>query len=286
MENYKFKINLHVLEGCNFRCKHCFAKFGPDDFKLKADHWLNIINNCEYSNCIDSYNIAGGEPLLYFHHLKSILEKSKKKFSIITNGSLINDKFYSDLLKYFYMVGISIDSFNHKTNIDIGRCKGEYTLSFEDVKEIIEKIKSIKPDCIIKINTVVLKQNKDENIWEKLKELPIDKWKILKSKKFEYDNKNNFEYIVTNEEYEDFVYKNIGIKINDFSISKIVKHGNKEIIIEPSLEESYLFIDSNGFLIDNKTNKNVSILDLKKEHLTQEFIKKFLNIEKYKSRYK
>ena len=123
---------------------------------------------------VSSYNIAGGEPLLY-KDLKQLLTKLNKPISIITNASLIDDYFIDNLCEHFYMIGISIDSFNHETNIKIGRNYNQKTISYEQLELIIKKIRQKNKNCIIKLNTVVSKDNFNEELWQKLKNLKIDK---------------------------------------------------------------------------------------------------------------
>ena len=41
----KYKINIHVLEACNFRCRQCFSKFGTKKL-LPVEGWKKIIDNC------------------------------------------------------------------------------------------------------------------------------------------------------------------------------------------------------------------------------------------------
>ncbi len=259
-----YKINLHILENCNYKCKYCFSKFNSKSI-LNWKTWIKIIENCEKSMDVSSYNIAGGEPLLY-KDLKQLLTKLNKPISIITNASLIDDYFIDNLCEHFYMIGISIDSFNHETNIKIGRNYNQKTISYEQLELIIKKIRQKNKNCIIKLNTVVSKDNFNEELWQKLKNLKIDKWKILKSKKFKLNSINNFDSVVDDEEYNSFLERNIQTKITDFNHSTKLEKDDIKIIIEPSMESSYLFIDSNGYLIDNSNNTHKQIIDFKTEY--------------------
>lgn len=60
----EYKVNLHVLEACNFRCFHCFSRFGSNKIMALED-WKKIVDNCMESQVVSEFNIAGGEPLLY-----------------------------------------------------------------------------------------------------------------------------------------------------------------------------------------------------------------------------
>ena len=60
----KYKINLHILEACNFKCRHCFSKFGTKK-PLPMEDWKKIVDNCVAGADVAEFNIAGGEPMLY-----------------------------------------------------------------------------------------------------------------------------------------------------------------------------------------------------------------------------
>lgn len=60
----KYKINLHILEACNFKCRQCFSKFGTKKL-LSVKDWEKIVDNCIAGADVAEFNIAGGEPMLY-----------------------------------------------------------------------------------------------------------------------------------------------------------------------------------------------------------------------------
>lgn len=96
------KINLHILELCNYKCEHCFAHF--DSQKLLTEkEWEKIVDNCIENTDVEEFNIAGGEPLLYKDLMKLVryIHKKGKLISIITNGSLISDLWIEENAKYF-----------------------------------------------------------------------------------------------------------------------------------------------------------------------------------------
>jgi uncharacterized protein len=115
---------LKMTGSCNFKCSYCYDfnkdKLGTSiNFKLSCDtidFLLSKRNNL-------SISFHGGEPLLKFDIIKKIVEyvnynwsKKKIKFSIQTNGSLINTEIISFLEKNNFTVGISLDGINKETN--------------------------------------------------------------------------------------------------------------------------------------------------------------------------
>ena len=59
---------------------------------------------------------------MLYKDLKMLLSSIDKPISLITNGSKINNDFIENIANHFYMIGISIDSFDYNTNLNIGRC--------------------------------------------------------------------------------------------------------------------------------------------------------------------
>ena len=94
----QFVIQWHLTEACNLRCLHCYQeKHVPvqlkfDKLKLILDQYKNLLLKLNYKGHI---NITGGEPLSspYFFQMLDEFKKDEKlySFSILTNGTLIND---------------------------------------------------------------------------------------------------------------------------------------------------------------------------------------------------
>ena len=86
----KYKINLHILEACNFRCRQCFSKFGTEKL-LPVEDWKKIIDNCIAGADVTEFNIAGGEPMLY-PGLTELVKYMKASYVLIdSNGCLLDN---------------------------------------------------------------------------------------------------------------------------------------------------------------------------------------------------
>ena len=152
------KINLHIIEACNYRCRHCFAKFHSNSV-LPINAWKDVVDNCLASLNVSEFNIAGGEPLLY-KDLLLLVQYIKSKdceCSIVTNGSLLTDEWIIENAKHFKTIGISVDSFYPTTLMKMGRIdfNGNY-VSKSRLQKACKLIKDHNPDCKIKINSVTV----------------------------------------------------------------------------------------------------------------------------------
>lgn len=119
----KYKINLHVLEACNFKCRQCFSKFGTEKL-LPMEGWKKIVDNCIAGADVDEFNIAGGEPILYpgLAELVKYIRSKGIKVSLITNGSLMDEEWIKNYARLYETIGFSVDSLDDETNKKIGRC--------------------------------------------------------------------------------------------------------------------------------------------------------------------
>lgn len=128
----RFVLQWHLSENCNLKCLHCYQE-NHKPVQLKYEQLLDIYN--QYKELLKKLkmkghiNITGGEPLCN-PHLFKILELIKKDsenitFSILTNGTLINEEIAKKIKSYNpYYVQVSLEG-GKKTN-DYIRGTGTY----------------------------------------------------------------------------------------------------------------------------------------------------------------
>ncbi len=147
---------LHVAHDCNLRCKYCFASTG--DFGVgrklldeatgkKAIDFL--LENSKGRKNIE-LDFFGGEPLMNMGVVKAIVDyaRSKEKehnknfrFTITTNGVLLNDETIDFVNKEMSNVVLSIDG-RKETNDRMRPStnqKGSYDVIVPKYKELVEK---------------------------------------------------------------------------------------------------------------------------------------------------
>jgi uncharacterized protein len=114
------KIQLGL--SCNYSCDYCSQKFverAVETNKKDIDAFLEKLDVLEFNEEAGlRIEFWGGEPLVYWKTLKPLAEalldrfsswKRKPNFSIITNGSILNDDIIDWLMKYNFTVSISHD---------------------------------------------------------------------------------------------------------------------------------------------------------------------------------
>jgi len=241
-------VNWHVTETCNYGCNHCFAKWGKQrevwDDPDQAEHIIKGIADYVDTTCMIPkrfrLNIVGGEPMMNPDKLWNVVKIAKDcgaEVSMITNGNHL--EVIRPIAHMISQVGISIDSFDHETNLKIGRACNGKTLSYEEIKDKIKYVQEINPKLKIKVNTVVNKYNFSEQLLYTVLALKPCKWKILRQMPFG-ENKGISDFM-----FYSFIRNNY----KEFDRH----HDGCEITIEDNnaMTESYLMISPDGRLFQN-----------------------------------
>jgi len=187
---------LQITQDCNFRCTYCIysenanekqrthlnKKMDWETAKKAIDffiqHSSDIMNTC-------SIGFYGGEPLLEIKTIKKCVEYIKYeysakdiRFNISTNGSLLSDENIEFLLKYNFLVQISLDA-TKDINDKNRRLASDGLGTFDMILSNIEKICSKYTEFLknININAVYDPEN-DFSVFNKALYLIENKYHI------------------------------------------------------------------------------------------------------------
>jgi radical S-adenosyl methionine domain-containing protein 2 len=215
-------------------------------------------------------NLAGGEPLVV-KTIQEIIDKifSKKiEVSLITNGSLLTEKFVKENFGKISIIGISIDSLNNNTNKIIGRYdKSGKVLLYEELVSICKYIKFMK--IKLKINICISQVNINENFYDFLAEVRPNRLKLLQMTIDEGVNDSSVSNIVTEQEFSNFC-KNY----NEF---------NPIIETSKRIKKAYFIIDSMGYIgTSNSHNNKYNLLDIELTDIINDIE---INKDSYNNRY-
>lgn len=143
----KFVLQWHLSENCNLKCLHCYQE-NHKPIQLEFDklviiykQFKDLLNKKKMKGHI---NITGGEPLCnpYLFKLLDLIKEDSNliTFSILTNGTLINEKIAKKIKSYNPLyVQVSLEG-GKKTN-DYIRGKGTY-------KKVAEGIVNLRKENI------------------------------------------------------------------------------------------------------------------------------------------
>ena len=144
-DGYKFHVQFHITNRCNLHCLHCYEgecsqKIDWDflDFKKAIDKLWSCFKIWGVKGEI---SLIGGEPTLH-PHFYEMLDYLQGRgdvhgISVLTNGTLVNEKFISEIKKNNCFVQVSIDGVNAK-NHDAIRGDGNYAKTTFNVKRMSE----------------------------------------------------------------------------------------------------------------------------------------------------
>jgi len=115
-------IKIQLGLSCNYSCDYCSQKFverAPETSKKDIDAFLEKFDVINFDEELGlKIEFWGGEPFVYWKTLKPLAEeildrfngwKRKPQFSVITNGSILNDEIIDWLMEHNFSVAISHD---------------------------------------------------------------------------------------------------------------------------------------------------------------------------------
>lgn len=183
LKRHMEQLILQLTQRCNLRCTYCTYTANAEEkqgrgHSEKDMSWEVAKKAIDFyaHNSIDTLNpfisFYGGEPLLKFELLKKcviycerIFTEKNIRFSITTNGTLLNDEVIDFFVKHDVELTISIDGL--KTTHDMHRrFANNGRGSFDVIKSNVIKIKENWPDYYKKctINMVIDPQNEFDEI--------------------------------------------------------------------------------------------------------------------------
>jgi uncharacterized protein len=115
-------LKIQMGLSCNYSCDYCSQKFverQPETSKKDIDAFMEKLESLHFDEDVGlRIEFWGGEPLVYWKTLKPLAEaiaekfdswKTKPRFSIITNGSILTDEIIDWLMMMDFSVAISHD---------------------------------------------------------------------------------------------------------------------------------------------------------------------------------
>jgi MoaA/NifB/PqqE/SkfB family radical SAM enzyme len=232
------KVCWNITEKCNRNCKHCFRFRNSEE--LSFDDNMKILNILK-ENGTKSITWTGGEATLY-SNIELLINKSHEMGiynNLITNGSTLTPNIFKEKFSNLDSITFSLDFLSDEDNIKFGRGDNYYS----HLKEMINYLNKEFPNIKIKINTVILRDNKGIliDIYNELKNFKLSKWKLIKFVSFRgtaYKNKDR--YATTTDEFRRRIDEVIKLHDNSFEI---------ETVTTINLEENHVMIKPNGDLV-------------------------------------
>ena len=246
-----FVLNLHLTKACNMNCIFCFGGFKEAKTRLSQADWERLIRKIGKETAHlprRRINFAGGEPLLvpYLSELIQVAYEEGFEVSLITNGSRLSRSFIQEHRGYLQMIGISIDSLDPVLNQASGRTVQGKSLNLNDYLMRCKWVK--EAGLTLKVNTLIHQFNAHQDFHPLLNAVSIDRWKILRMLAIENENGDSKHWLPTDEAFYGFVRRHQ-------SFSPVVENDDE-------IQQSYLFVSPEGYLMDNQTGDMENGLNL------------------------
>lgn len=165
---------------CNLTCSYCFENDKSRDISISADQANKIIlyiKKCMSSGHYDNLDICftGGEPLLSYRHIRNIVKTLNSeyasldiKYSIITNGTLLNKSIITFLSNNKFTVQISFDGDKYFHNLE-----RKYTNGFGSYERLMTNVNLLlsseqEISLKVRINVTKINYNNLSNLFDDL----------------------------------------------------------------------------------------------------------------------
>lgn len=211
---------------------------------------------------MEKINFSGGEPFIYKRgefvgELTRYCKEDLKmqSVSIVCNGSLVTERWFSKYGEFLDIMAVSCDSFDEEKNRQIGR--------HQSGKGNLKCLQNIRDWCkqyhvAFKINTVVNTFNVDEDMTERIEELAPIRWKVFQCLLIEGENcgtdalRQAQKFVISDDEFNHFVERHS-------KLSCLVPESNEK------MQNSYLILDEFMRFLDCRSGAKTpskSLLDV------------------------
>jgi len=141
MLSYPVSAFVELTSNCNLRCKHCYNNSGISISEIDIKTLKNLVKELD-NKVVTSITISGGEPLLYSklsELLSFITNETSLKVAINSNGILLNDEKYIEMLLKNNVSDIQISLDGMELTHDLIRGSGSFCKTINAIKKCINK---------------------------------------------------------------------------------------------------------------------------------------------------
>ncbi|KAK1171862.1 radical S-adenosyl methionine domain-containing protein 2 [Acipenser oxyrinchus oxyrinchus] len=260
-------VNYHFTRQCNYTCGFCFHT-AKTSFVLPIEEAKTGLRMLKDSG-MEKINFSGGEPFLHQrgNFLGKLVQFCKQELrlpsvSIVSNGSLITEKWFQKYGEYLDILAVSCDSFQEETNALIGRRQGK--------KSHLDNLHRVRSWCseyrvAFKVNSVINTFNVKEDMRDQIRELNPVRWKVFQCLVIDGENagedalRKAEQFVISDEEFQDFLDRHS-------EITCLVPESNQK------MRDSYLILDEYMRFLDcreGRKDPSKSILDVGVENAIQ-----------------
>mgnify|MGYP003134552441 FL=1 len=202
-------LNWHFEPRCNYRCKFCFAHFA--DIEEKSDYPIPQLYADLYARGVRKITFVGGEPMLdrRIDHRITLAAEMGFTTCLVTNGTKVSPRWLSKMREHLHWIGFSIDASNDHLHALIGRGRaGEIKKGYSKHLErsLISWNAAKMLGYNLKLNTVVCRHNRYDDMSALVERLAPDRWKVFQALPIKGENDHVWDELeVSSEEFSAWV---------------------------------------------------------------------------------
>lgn len=164
-----YKVALELTKNCNLNCKYCYQSHLSNEMDIETAYKavdLGVEKARALKNNKLLLSFFGGEPLLQFHNVKSIVEYAKLSaigfevfFEMTTNGTLLTSKILDFFSENQFFLKVSLDGlpYYHDLNRITRTGTDSYPLIIRNLELLKEYQKRLKKP--VQVSMVISKNN-------------------------------------------------------------------------------------------------------------------------------
>ncbi len=230
-------VHLKLTNGCNLRCKYCYAKSGRNSNILNFEELTQLASDVSSLSHSVEYVLSGGEPLLHPHCLDfaELVKNKGNAAHLLSNGTLINETNVARIVECCDLIKISLDGANEETH--------SFTRGANNFLKVTRAIDLLnKHNANVLIAMTVTRHN--------LHEIPklVGRYgSQLTFQPFFHAGRGNAhtDLALTGKEYYDALYLTAGVSPMG-AVDRILFHARTRGIFKCAIGDSEISISQNG----------------------------------------
>ncbi len=244
-------VNYHLLVPCNMRCRGCFATFhdiadGMPKGMLPKRASLGLVD--QLATDFEKITFAGGEPTLcpWLPELIGAAKSRGRTTMVVTNGTRLSRPFLDAVRDTLDWVTLSIDSPHPSTHVALGRAVNGRAMSPDRYLAIADEVRRLGMG--LKVNTVVSKENVDQDFTNFLWALAPSRWKLLQILPVDGQNDRTVgPLLIDRQRFEGF-----------YARHRLLEEAGIEVVPEDNeaMTGSYAMVDPQGRFFDNTAGRH------------------------------
>ncbi len=239
-------VSWHLWPHCDLTCPYCYATFRDVPRTLDEMEAVRVLDLLRAAGT-EKVTFVGGEPLLCPHILELLAHAKRIGLvtMLVTNGTRLVGERLRAIVPHLDWVSLSIDASTPELMAEMGRGNAAFWQHCIRCWEELARHDHLR----LKINTVVTRQNLQDDMRALMRRLRPSRWKVFQVLPVRGQNDDKVEpLLIERREFESYVKRHRELDAEGLGP---VAEDNR------ALTGTYLMLDALGRLFSNRTGEHV-----------------------------